>query len=309
MSRCSLAALLVVLAVAGCADGDERSAEAQISVVATTTHVADLVHNVGGRRVEVEGILGREADPHDYEPRPSDAAELADAAVVFRSGGDLDEWLDELIDSAGADGEVVTLLEGVRERDGDPHWWHDPRNAVAAIDAIRDALSEADPDGRPIYERNAERYIEQLRRVDREIAACIAKVPRSTREIVTTHDSLAYFAGRYGIEVIGAVIPSLSSQAQPSAKDMNALADQVEQEGVEAIFPESTLDGELERALSGEAGVEVGEPLFTDSLGPEGTPADTYLGSMRENARRLALGMSGGALRCFGPRGETGPGF
>jgi ABC-type Zn uptake system ZnuABC Zn-binding protein ZnuA len=297
--RLWISVLLVALVLVGCGGGDEGSDGADVSVVATTTQVGDLVRNVGGARVEVATILEPEADPHDYEPRPSDAADLADAAVVFRSGGDLDEWLGELIDSAGADGAEVTLLDRVRARGSDPHWWHDPRNAVLATGAIRDALVAADPDGRATYARNARRYIERLRDLDRDVEACIAKLPQGKRKIVTTHDSLSYFAHRYGLEAIGAVIPSLSTQAQPSAKDINALVDQVEEEGVEAIFPESALSDELERAVSREAGAEVGEPLFTDSLGPPGTPASTYIGSMRENARRLALGMSGGTLRCF----------
>ena len=298
MLRLSVSVLFVALVLAGCGGGDEGSGGADVSAVATTTQVADLVRNVGGARVEVAAILDPEADPHDYEPRPSDAADLADAAVVFRSGGDLDEWLGELIDSAGADGAEVTMLDHVRARGSDPHWWHDPRNAVLATGAIRDALGEADPDGRATYERKARRYIKRVRDVDHDVEACIAKLPQSKRKIVTTHDSLSYFAHRYGVEVIGAVIPSLSTQAQPSAKDINALVDQVEEEGVEAIFPESSLSDKLERAVSREAGAQVGEPLFTDSLGPEGTPASTYIGSMRENARRLALGMSGGTLRC-----------
>lgn len=303
MSRSWLAAPLVALVLAGCAD--EGSESGEIQVVATTTQVADLARNVGGARVKVEGILGPEADPHDYEPRPSDAAELAEAAVVFKSGGDLDAWLDELIDAAGAGGEFVTLLDRVRRRGSDPHWWHDPRNAVLATEAVANALGEADPDGRAAYERNAERYIERLRSLDREIEACIAEIPPAKRKIVTTHDSLAYFAERYGVEVIGAVIPSLSTQAQPSVKDVNALVEQIEREDVEAVFPESALDDKLERAVSRQAGAEVGEPLFTDSLGREGTPAGTYLGMMRENARRLALGMSGETVQCLGSKAES----
>jgi ABC-type Zn uptake system ZnuABC Zn-binding protein ZnuA len=296
VSRRSLSALFAVLALAGCSGEDSGTGE--ITAVATTTQVADLVRNVGGGRVEVESILGANADPHDYEPRPSDAAELAEAAVVFKSGGDLDGWLDELIDAAGADDEVVTLLERVDRRESDPHWWHDPRNAVLATEAIRDALAEADPKGRAIYEHNAGRYIERLRSLDREIQACVAKLSPAQRKIVTTHDSLAYFAERYGVEVIGAVISSLSTQAQPSVKDINALVDQIERQEVGAVFPESALDDKLERAVSRDAGVQVGEPLFTDSLGPESGPASTYLEMMRENVRRLTSGMSAGTLRC-----------
>jgi ABC-type Zn uptake system ZnuABC Zn-binding protein ZnuA len=296
MPRSLIAAALVGAILLGCAG--ESADEGRVTVVATTTQVADLARQVGGDRVDVEGILEPDADPHGYEPRPSDAAALADADVVFKSGGDLDQWLDELIDSAGADAAVVSMLDRVRSRGDDPHWWHDPRNAVLATESIRDALSDADPGGRATYERNARRYIERLRALDREIEHCVAKIPPARRKVVTTHDSLAYFADRYGIEVIGAVIPSQSTQAQASVEDVNALVDQVEAEDVQAVFPESALSKDLERALSREAGVELGEPLFTDSLGPEGGPASSYLGMMRENTRRLAAGMSGGAVDC-----------
>jgi zinc/manganese transport system substrate-binding protein len=291
-----LAALLVALA-AGCGDDDSGSG-ASVTAVATTTQVADLVRNVGGGRVEVDGILQPNADPHDYEPRPSDAAALADADVVFRSGGDLDEWLDEVVESAGGDAEGVTLLDSVRARQDDPHWWQDPRNAVLAVEAIRDALAKADPDGRAGYERRAAAYIRRLRALDAAIERCIERVPPAKRKLVTTHDALGYFADRYGLEVIGAVIPSLSTQAQPSARDVDELVDQIRDEGVEAIFPEAAVSQKLERAISREAGAEVGGELYADTLGPEGSAGATYIGATRSNANALAEGMSGGSVRC-----------
>ena len=299
-------ALLAVLAVfAGCGD-DGAGGDARIEAVATTTQAADLVRSVGGSRVEVDGILPPNADPHDYEPRPSDAAALAEADVVFRSGGHLDEWLDEVIDSAGGDANEVTLIDSVKTIAGaddgddetDPHWWQDPRNAILAVEAIRDALIEADPDGRAGYERRAAAYTTELSRLDSEIERCIDKVPAAKRKLVTTHDALGYFAHRYGIEVIGAVIPSLSTQAQPSAKDVDELVHQIEDEGVEAIFPEVAVAQRLEQAISREAGAEVGDELWTDTLGPDGSGAQTYLDAMRVNAAALAEGMSGGRVTC-----------
>jgi zinc/manganese transport system substrate-binding protein len=297
----ALAPILVALTVAlaaGCGEDGEASSGAEVSAVATTTHVADLVRAVGGERVGVDGLLPAEADPHEFEPRPSDAAALSEADVVFRSGGDLDEWLDELIESAGGDAPEVTLLDSVRPMGDDPHWWQDPRNAVLAVAAIRDALVEADPDGRAAYERNAAAYTRELRALDEEIERCIERVPPDKRKIVTTHDALGYFAERYGVEVIGAVIPSLSTQAQPSARDVDDLVRQIEDEGVEAIFPEVAVSQRLEQAISRESGAEVGAELWTDSLGPEGSGAETYLDAMRVNAAALAEGMSGGRVRC-----------
>ena len=120
------------------------------------------------------------------------------------------------------------------------------------------------------------------------------------RKLVTTHDALGYFAERYDIEVIGAVIPSLSTQAQPSAKDVDALVEQIEDEGVEAIFPEAAVSQRLERSISRESGAEVGGELWTDSLGDEGSGAESYVDAMRANAKALAEGMSGGRMTCGG---------
>jgi len=297
--------LLIVLALAvaaGCGDDGGGTGGASVTAVATTTQVADLVSNVGGKRVGVDNILPPNADPHDYEPRPSDAAALSDADVVFSSGGDLDGWLDEVVDSAGGDAERVTLIDSVKTVQGDdetdPHWWQDPRNAILAVAAIRDALARADPDGRAGYERRAAAYTSTLRRLDAEVARCISEVPAAKRKLVTTHDALGYFADRYGIEVIGAVIPSLSTQAQPSARDVAKLVDQIESEGVEAIFPEAALSQKLEQAISREAGAEVGGELWADTLGPEGSGGATYVEAVQANATRLAEGMSGGRVTC-----------
>jgi ABC-type Zn uptake system ZnuABC Zn-binding protein ZnuA len=299
----TLALLLVAVAVAaGCGSDSDPGSDGDVSAVATTTEVADLVRNVGGERVDVHGLLSPGADPHGYEPRPSDATSIADAAVVFKSGGEVDEWLDELVDNAGGDAEVIDLIDSTRtiEVDGetDPHWWQDPRNAVLAVAAIRDALSDVDPDGRRVYERNAAAYTRELRRLDEEIAACIGKVPAAKRKLVTTHDSLGYFARRYGIDVVGSVIPSLSTQAQPSAGDIADLVDQVRDEGVEAVFPEAETSERLEQALAREAGARVGDPLWADTLGGEGSGATTYVDALSANTTALAEGMSGGAVSC-----------
>jgi zinc/manganese transport system substrate-binding protein len=300
-------ALALVVLVAGCGSdsGSGSGSDGEVTVVATTTEVADLVRRVGGERVEVRGLLSAGTDPHGYEPRPSDASSILDAAVVFKSGGEIDEWLDELVDNAGGDAEAVELIDSVETIEGgheegetDPHWWQDPRNAVLAVAAIRDALTAADPDGRTVYQRNAAAYTRELRRLDREIAACIDKVPSSKRKLVTTHDSLGYFARRYGVEVIGSVIPSLSTQAQPSAGDIAELVDQVRDEGAEAVFPEAGTSERLEKALAREAGAQVGEPLFSDTLGEEGSGAGTYLGAMAANTAALVEGMSGGSVSC-----------
>jgi len=321
-----LVSLAVALAAAGCGDdGEDGSGGNEVAAVATTTIAGDLVRAVGGDRVELDTLVPAGADPHDHEPRPSDAAALAEADLVVKSGGDLDEWLGDLIENAGGDAAELTLIDSVATIEGghaheeqeahadddepheeeasddvDPHWWQDPRNAIVAVEAIRDALAEADPAGRRAYERNAGAYTNELRALDARIERCMQSVPHEKRKLVTTHDSLGYFADRYDVEVIGSVIPSLSTQAQPSAKDVDALVGQIEEEGVEAIFPEAAVSQRLEQAISRESGAEVGEELWTDSLGEEGSGAETYLDAMRANAAALAEGMSGGRVSCGG---------
>jgi ABC-type Zn uptake system ZnuABC Zn-binding protein ZnuA len=288
--------LLVVVALAGCGDGSGSSGGRQ--VVATTTQVADLVRQVGGDRVSVDGMLRPGGDPHDYEPRPSDATAVAKAELVFRSGGEVDEWLDDVIDNAGGDAEVVTLIDSVQRFDDDPHWWQDPRNAERALEKIRARLTELDPDGRADYRRNAERAIASLLRLDKRIVACVHRVPPAKRKIVTTHDALGYFARRYGIEVVGAVIPSLSTQAQASAGDVERLVEQIRREGVEAVFPESSVNPDIEKAIAREAGARIGDPLYADSLGPAGSKGETYAGALAADADALVRGMSGGRVDC-----------
>ena len=286
-----------ILAFAACGDdGRASGAGGGITVAATTTQVADLARNVGGDRAEVRGLLRPEADPHDYEPRPSDAEAIAEAGVVLASGGELDEWLDDLVQSAGGDAPVVTLLD--RMGTTDPHWWHDPRNAVTAVGAIRDALVRADPAGRAVYERNAQAYTARLRRLDREVAACLRRVPARQRRLVTTHDALGAFAKRYDVEVIGSVLDSRSTQAQPSGGDIRELVEQMHARDVRVLFAESSVAPRLERAIASEAGARVGAALYADTLGPEGSSGDTYLRSVAANADAMVRGFTSGRERC-----------
>jgi ABC-type Zn uptake system ZnuABC Zn-binding protein ZnuA len=296
-----LSSILVALSLGACG-GSGSSGGDRIVVVATTTQVGDLLRQVAGERADVRQILRPNSDPHDYEPRPSDVKGLAEAQLVVRSGGEVDEWLDELVDSAGSDAPVLTLIDRVHtRRDGDdidPHWWQDPRNAELAVAAIRDRLADADPASAAAYRRGASRYLARLRRLDERTAACIERIPPRGRRLVTTHDALGYYADRYGLDVIGAVLPSLSTQAQPSARDIQELVDQIESAGVRAIYPESSINPKLERAVARESGAKVGAALWADTLGPEGSSGATYVGSIAANTRAIVDGLTGGEVSC-----------
>lgn len=295
---------LLALAAAGCGGDDDVSVTgAEITVSASTTQLADLAGNVAGDRAEVDGILSANSDPHDYEPLPSDAEALLETDLILKSGGDLDIWLDQLVESSGSDAPELVLLDRVDTIEGDeepddPHWWQDPRNAITAVEAIRDELIAVDPEGRRAYEQNAANYVEQLEQLDAEVAACIDQVPESNRRLVTSHDALGYYANRYGIEVVGAVIPALSTQAQASAGEIADLVDLIRETGVPTVFPEAGVSGELEATIASEAGASVGGELWADTLGPEGTDGATYIAAIQSNTAKLVEGFTGGEETC-----------
>jgi zinc/manganese transport system substrate-binding protein/manganese/iron transport system substrate-binding protein len=320
-----LAPLLLVLGavLGGCGSDDDGAASGgSVHVVATTTQVADLARNVVGDRAQVTQLLDANADPHGYELRPRDVDALVDADVVLRSGGDVDEWLDEAVDSSGTSAEVVTLIDSVKTIEGghghdeeahgeeedhgeeaqvDPHWWQDPRNAVLAVDAIERAMATADPANTKAYAEQGERYRARIEALDGAVAKCWDEVPEAERKLVTTHDALGYYAQRYGLEVIGAVIPSLSTQAQPSAGELAELAETIRREQVKAVFAESSVNSKVERVIADEAGAAVGKALWADSLGPEGSDGATYLQSIASNTRALVDGLTAGAVSCAPP--------
>lgn len=296
----------LALGLAACGSGDDDAGAGGPRVVATTTQLADIARNVAGDRASVTGILTPNSDPHDYEPRPSDARALADAGLVLQSGGAVDGWLGDLVKSAGADAQVVTLIDDVHRRTGegdevDPHWWQDPRNVEIAVRRIRDALARADAGGTAIYDANAEAYLERLHALDTAIARCMEEIPAGQRRLVTNHDALGYFADRYAIAVVGAVIPALSTEARASAGETRALVETIRREHVSTIFPESSVNPKLEKAIAGEAGAKVGPALWADTLGPKGSTGSTYLTSMRFNAEAMAEGFTEGATHCVLP--------
>ena len=288
---------LIALSVGACGSDSAGRAGSSRTAVATTTQVADLARAVAGERAVVRPILRANSDPHDYEPRPSDVKAVAGAAVVLRSGGDLDDWLGGVLDNAGSDAVTTTLIDAGRTRrvDGeiDPHWWQDPRNAIAAVGRIRDAMIAADPGGRAEYTANAAAYAARLRALDAAIARCMGAFVADRRRLVTDHDALGYYAARYSIEIVGTVIPGRSPQAQASAGEVVRLARRIRATGVRTIFPQGSGNAKLVRAVAREAGARIGPALYADTLGPAGSAGATYAGSLRFNTRALAAGFGG----------------
>ena len=283
-------ALATVALLAGCGAGD-RAADGRVTVVATTTQAADLARNVAATGVRVSGLLAPNADPHAYEVRPHDLERLAEADLVVRSGGDLDEWLGDAIEGAGSEAPVIDLSAHVTRRPRDPHWWQDPRNGERAVQALGAALAAADPPRRAEYAARAHAYARRVRALDGAVARCVGAIPPERRKLVTTHDALGYYAARYGLRVVGTVIPARSTVAQPSAGEIHALVATIRREGVPAIFAESAVHPKVEAAVASEAGARVGTRLWADTLGSPGSSGATYLAAIAANTRAIAAGL------------------
>jgi ABC-type Zn uptake system ZnuABC Zn-binding protein ZnuA len=286
-------AVLVIGLVLPSLDSHADDAPAQkLNVVATTTQVQDFTRNVGMTRINMLGILPADADAHDYQPTVEDARKFAQADVVFYNGVGLESWLDDLAYNTRPGVPIVNLAEtaglAVRvgeksEGDDDPHVWFDPTNVQKMVGAIRDTLSASDPEGASSYGVNAQSYSGLLDQLDAQIQQQISTIPASQRKLVTNHDVFGYYIDRYGLEFIGSIIPSLNTEAQPSASETRKLIQNIKDQQVKAIFTERSLNPKLEQQIGQQAGVKVVSDLFGDSLGPEGSEGDTYLTMMQYN--------------------------
>jgi ABC-type Zn uptake system ZnuABC Zn-binding protein ZnuA/ABC-type Mn2+/Zn2+ transport system permease subunit len=296
-----------VLVAAGCGGGSGASGPAPqtaaaLQVAATTTQVADWVREVGGSNVDVTQLLEPNVDPHDFEPTPKDLAAVADADIVFASGAGLDTQIDDAIQNIHLVQVVpvaptsslrpAALAHGGGGGSVDPHFWGDPTLVIQAVGTIERALAERAPGSAATFRSNADRYVAKLRALDSELKRTFDAVPRERRKLVTDHDAFGYLAARYGIDIVGAAIPSTSTSAQANARETAALIDTIRREGVHAVFSEPSVDSKVVKQIGSETGAAVIPDLYADTLGPPGSGASTYLEMMRHNARVLVEGFN-----------------
>lgn len=283
--------------------GTAQAAPLQVS--ATTTIVADFVQQVGGNRVKVNVIVPAGADTHTFSPSTGTIRSLAGSKLLFANGAGLEPWLLKL-KAAAPKVSVKELTAGLKlhpaghdhEEAGhdhpdhghgayDPHAWWDAGLAVGYVKNAQAALSHADPAGKATYAKNAAAYIAQIRAADAWAKKQLAALPASKRSIVTNHDSLGYFAEHYGLKVVGAVIPGLSTEREPSTRELANLVTIVKKSGAKVIFTENTVNARLAQTLARETGAKIAPPLYTDALGPKGSAGDTYLKALKYNVATM----------------------
>ncbi|MBD8219369.1 zinc ABC transporter substrate-binding protein [Microbacterium sp. CFBP 13617] len=296
----AVALTAALLALTGCAGG---AASDRPLVVVTTNILGDVVSHLVGDDVEVLTLMRPGADPHSFEMSASEAARLRSADLLVANGIGLEEGLQKHLDAASADGvatfvagDAVTVLPYTSTDAGgadDPHFWTDPAQMAAVVDALTPVLSRIDGiDAAAVAERSTA-YRAEIEALDAEMTAAFAAIPAERRALVTNHHVFGYLAERFGFRLVGAVIPGGTTLAAPSTSDLADLVSAIDEAGVPTIFAESSSPDRLVRALADEADrhVEVTE-LFTESLTDADGGAPDYLTMMRVNTERIATGLS-----------------
>ena len=230
-------------------------------VLAVESFLADIKRYVTGNRLSVDSLIPLGVDPHTYQSTPQDSARITDANVLILNGANLEAFLDPILQNAGMQQQlIIKASEGLTPQPdpsgdnsgGDPHFWLDPNNVIKNVENIRDGLSKADPAGASSSAANAAQYILRILALDNWIVSQVQIVPQQRRLLVTNHDSLGYFAARYGFSVVGAIIPSISSGAAPSAQELAALINSIRSTGTPAIFLETGTNTQLADQIASE---------------------------------------------------------
>lgn len=275
-----------------------------LKVLASTSFLADIAQNVAGDRAHVESLLPIGADPHAYQATPADVVKISGSNVLILNGIEYEHFIESLLESADGERLVVVATDGLKPREmgegqgvenadeagsgsggreaGDPHLWLDPTLVVKYVENIRDGLSQADPEGAEIYKANADLYIAKLRELDAWIVEQVGAIPVERRLLVTNHGALGYFAGRYGFTIVDTILPSFSSDASASAREVAAAIEAIKSSGAPAIFLDEVENATLADQISAETGVEVVGGLHLESL-TDGAPAGTYVDTVKYN--------------------------
>ena len=303
MKKIIVTLFFAVLLFSGCQPA-AINGQGGLRVLVVETFLADMTQNVAGERLKVDALVPLGLDPHAFEPSPRDVARIADSSVLVVNGAGFEEWLKPVLTNTGGQRQVIEASAGLTSRAaregegvaggtapahdlGDPHFWLNPLNAVKYVENIRDGLTQADPAGKEIYAANAAAYIARLQALDIWIQQQVQAIPPAQRLLVTNHESLGYFADRYGFRIAGTVVPSVSSDASPSAQQLARLIDQIRATRARAIFIETGSSPLLAQQVADETGARVVTDLYTHSITLPNGPAPTYLDMMKANVTAI----------------------
>ena len=297
--------LLLIATLVACGSDEEESAK--LKVVTTVAPITSIVENIGGDRIQLEGVVPEGVNSHIFEPQPSLAKLMTDADLIIANGLFLEEPTLQLAEANKRDDTPILLLGdqaisreqwqfdfSFPESQGhpNPHLWPDPTLGLKYAELAQAQLAELDPDNADFYEANLEAFRGRIDSMDTAIRASVATIPTENRRLVTYHDSWAYFALTYGMEVIGAVQPS--DFAEPSAREVADIIDQVRELRLPAVFGSEEFPSDVLETIAREGNTKFIDQLADDDLpGAPGDPDHSYLGLMRQNMRIMIPALGG----------------
>lgn len=265
------------------------TAHAQVKVVASFSILGDMVRQVTGDLASVETIVGPNADAHVYTPNVEDALAVTKAQIIFVNGLGFETWSDTLIKTSETRAEVIVATSGIEplKVDGkiDPHAWNALPNGMIYIDNIATAMTRFDPKNEKAYRANAEAYKAKLKALHDKTVAALSRLPENRRTVVTAHDAFGYLANAYGLTFLAPV--GIDTEAEPSARDLATLIDQLKKQKVGALFVENITNPDLVNQIARETGLKIGGRLFSDALSAKGGPATSYLKMFEHNLGTL----------------------
>ncbi len=267
------------------------------TIITTFSVLADMTQQIAGDTATVTSLVPVNGDAHVFEPTPANGVALVNATVVIELGVGFEPWFADLYAASGSKATQITASTGVTPLmagdETDPHIWHDVANAIIMAQNIRDGLITAMPNKKETLTANAAAYIAQLEALDNEIQAQIATLPAAQRKLVTSHDTFGYFAARYGFEVVGTGLGSVTTESSdPDAASIVALVNDIKASGVQAIFVENMSNTKVMEQIAQEAGVSIAPALYTDALGEANSSGATYIEMMRYNVRTMVTALT-----------------
>lgn len=258
-----------------------RIAESQVLIIngaGFEEWLEETLANAGGQRLVIEASAGLTPIIRSTTESPTSGTVSSELCPASNQAEAQDQ-----------DGCITPSSQGEspHTQEGDPHFWLDPTKVIHYVENIRDGLSQVDPEGKDDYSKNAAAYIAELQALDAWITEQVAQLPPDKRLLVTNHESFGYFADRYGFEIIGAIIPSVSTLAMPTPAQIARLIDAIRATGVNAIFLETGSNSQLAEQIAREAGIKVISTLYTHSLSAPDGEAPTYIEMMKYNTRTI----------------------
>ncbi len=291
---------MISLLLIHCQQKQKDSSE-KLRVVTTTTMLTDLVKNIGGEAIIVEGLMGSGVDPHLYKASEGDVMKFYNADMIFYSGLHLEGKLETVFEKMKDQGKTTIAVSDTLDKkkliasetfasNYDPHIWFNIEYWKKIAQYVTNQLKKQDPENAAIFEKNQEEYLATLKKLEEDLQTEINQLPKAKRILVTAHDAFNYFGQSYDFNVVG--LQGLSTVTEAGVRDVQALSDFIIKNEVKAIFVESSVPKRtieaLQRAVNSKGHeVVIGGTLYSDALGSAGTVEGTYEGMYRYNVKTI----------------------